>query len=308
MSIFHKSKNRKGGRGQGLVEFALAFPIFLLIVLGIFEFGRLFLTYTSLYVAAREGARFGAAVDNLSSCGAGIQSNAMRVGFLAQDIIVTHKYDHGAPGTGDDFTTCDPGGTNLKLGDRVLVTASVKPYKSITGIIPSINLESTAERTIIRDVHLSYTLPPPGAATAIPTGTNTPGPTPTETPYGTPPADTPTVTPTTGGVCNGTIEWTPSGTNSYQATFVNNSGTQYTLQSITITWENTDPTLTEILYISTGQAITSLEATSPATIDVNWLVSTGTSLFDFIFSSNAKNIGIQFNMVGTEGSCVTNPE
>ena len=32
---------RKGLRGQGLVEFALAFPIFLAIILGIFAFWAL---------------------------------------------------------------------------------------------------------------------------------------------------------------------------------------------------------------------------------------------------------------------------
>ena len=41
-------------RGQGLVEFALILPLFLLLVWGIIEFGRLLVMYTEVSNAARE--------------------------------------------------------------------------------------------------------------------------------------------------------------------------------------------------------------------------------------------------------------
>jgi Flp pilus assembly protein TadG len=44
-------------QGQALVEFALIVPIFLLLVLGVFEFGRAWNVYQVLTDAAREGAR-----------------------------------------------------------------------------------------------------------------------------------------------------------------------------------------------------------------------------------------------------------
>ena len=145
-------------KGQGIVEFALAFPVFLLIVLGIFEFGRLFITYTSVYAAAREGARWGAAVDNL--CDGTVTSQAKRAGFIAGDLDVTIKYDHGVQDPIVEFSDC---GT-AKLGDRIIVTVSV-PFEFVTGLIPtpggSITLESVAKRTIIQDVYLTWTLPPP---------------------------------------------------------------------------------------------------------------------------------------------------
>jgi Flp pilus assembly protein TadG len=50
----HKARRR---RGQGLVEFALVAPVFLLILLAIFDFGRGVFAYTSVSNAAREGAR-----------------------------------------------------------------------------------------------------------------------------------------------------------------------------------------------------------------------------------------------------------
>lgn len=48
---------RSHGRGQALVEFALALPVLLLIFMGLFDFGRAVFAYNSLSNAAREGAR-----------------------------------------------------------------------------------------------------------------------------------------------------------------------------------------------------------------------------------------------------------
>ena len=46
-------------RGQALVEFAFAFPIFLLIVFGLIDLGRAVYVSNSLAEAARDGARYG---------------------------------------------------------------------------------------------------------------------------------------------------------------------------------------------------------------------------------------------------------
>jgi Flp pilus assembly protein TadG len=60
-------------RGQGLVEFSLMVPAFLLILLGMLEFGFAFNHNLTLISATREGARAGAAMANGSqidtSCG-----------------------------------------------------------------------------------------------------------------------------------------------------------------------------------------------------------------------------------------------
>src|SRR5574340_438685 len=87
--ILPSARNRK--RGQSMVEFALAFPIFLMIVIGIMEFGRLFITYTSVYAAAREGARYGAAVENLCNFDA-ITAQANRVAFVTDGLSVNTVY------------------------------------------------------------------------------------------------------------------------------------------------------------------------------------------------------------------------
>jgi hypothetical protein len=51
-------------RGQGLFEFALVVPIFLLIIVGMLEFGFAFNHNMTLEFATREGARGGAAMAN----------------------------------------------------------------------------------------------------------------------------------------------------------------------------------------------------------------------------------------------------
>jgi len=50
-------RRRRGERGSQLIEFALVFPMLLLVMLGIIDFGLLFQRYEVLTNAAREGAR-----------------------------------------------------------------------------------------------------------------------------------------------------------------------------------------------------------------------------------------------------------
>lgn len=45
-------------RGQGLFEFALILPLLLIVLLGIFDLGRVYFASISLTSAAREGARY----------------------------------------------------------------------------------------------------------------------------------------------------------------------------------------------------------------------------------------------------------
>jgi hypothetical protein len=49
-------------RGQTLVEFAMLIPVFLLLAVVIFDFGRGVYYYSAIHNAAREGARYGAVI------------------------------------------------------------------------------------------------------------------------------------------------------------------------------------------------------------------------------------------------------
>ncbi len=57
MKAFQQISSRKG---QAIIEFALVAPILILLLMGIFEFGRLWMTMNILTGAAREGVRVAA--------------------------------------------------------------------------------------------------------------------------------------------------------------------------------------------------------------------------------------------------------
>ena len=52
-----RTRNRRHRRGQALVEFALALPVFLLLIVAVFDFGRGIYTFNGVSQAAREIAR-----------------------------------------------------------------------------------------------------------------------------------------------------------------------------------------------------------------------------------------------------------
>ena len=53
------TSRRRAGRGQTLVEFALVFPIFILLLFAVIDGGRYIFLSSALSNAAREGARLG---------------------------------------------------------------------------------------------------------------------------------------------------------------------------------------------------------------------------------------------------------
>lgn len=69
-------------RGQGLVEFSALVPVFMMLLLGMLEFGFAFDQNLTLEYATREGARVGSALANGGGdlgCGAGQSPNAATV-------------------------------------------------------------------------------------------------------------------------------------------------------------------------------------------------------------------------------------
>jgi hypothetical protein len=65
------AKRRRGGhRGQSLVEFAVILPIFILVLMGIFDMGRAVYAYNTISNAAREAVRVGIVDQTCSTIGA----------------------------------------------------------------------------------------------------------------------------------------------------------------------------------------------------------------------------------------------
>lgn len=158
-----KTMRHNKERAQTMVEFALALPVFLLLVLGIMEVGRAILFSISVNTAAREGARYGAAagegnsgVIRYADCD-GIRSAALKIGGIVglTNSNITVTYDKG-PGTAG-FGNCSAGNTgpNLAKGDRIVVTVSsnFKPVVPLVNL-PAFQVSSTSRRTIIKDVEI----------------------------------------------------------------------------------------------------------------------------------------------------------
>ncbi len=179
-------QNMKRGatRAQAMVEFALALPIFLLLVYGLLEVGRLIFMEAAVASASREGARYASAwgvnsamTQQYNDC-AGIRSTAKNVGFLLglQDSNVTICYDLG-PGT-DTNSSCKNSYGNFIQGKTiagycpssqstdtvalsacnrvdVTVTATYRPILPLFLPLTTKNMSSTTSRTLLGLVDLN---------------------------------------------------------------------------------------------------------------------------------------------------------
>lgn len=137
-----KYTNRE--RAQTMVEFALVFPIILLITYGIIEVGRAVFIYSAVTSAAREGARYGSAAGDVNSttkyymdC-AGIRAAIRKTAILTQikDNEIKVWYDKFPDTNKFPSSNICPSGVNRfaqdlpKLGNRIVVRLEV-PYVPI---------------------------------------------------------------------------------------------------------------------------------------------------------------------------------
>lgn len=157
-------------RGQALVEFALVFPLLLLMLFGIIDAGRLIYTYNTVANAARNGARV--AIVNQSTAGTDTcdttqptawptgcaTSSGIALGLTATDVSV----DYRDP---TDTGPCATSGNPLTIGciAVVKVTGRFQPLTPVIGqLIGPVSLTSTAKIPVER----VCTNPPPSPLTS----------------------------------------------------------------------------------------------------------------------------------------------
>jgi Flp pilus assembly protein TadG len=138
MSTIVRRRPVHRSRGQTLVEFALVFPIFMLVLFGIIDVGRFVYVSNSLNEASREGARYGSVEQWQYSCPASVGSpdrftctSAVTLGRLA-----------GAPANVAATVTCKTVGaggvlsnvTASKCGqnDLLIVQATAPSFQFLT--------------------------------------------------------------------------------------------------------------------------------------------------------------------------------
>jgi Flp pilus assembly protein TadG len=81
----------RSGRGQGLVEFALILPIFLLILVGIFDAGRLVFAYNAVNSAAREGGREATVNQTVADIQARALQHAVALNLAPSAVVVDFR-------------------------------------------------------------------------------------------------------------------------------------------------------------------------------------------------------------------------
>jgi Flp pilus assembly protein TadG len=167
MKLNRKSEKKPKHRGQAIVEFAIALPVLLLILLGIFEVGRYMFLYSSVTNASRNAVRYASAFGKSDSgytkynyC-YGIYQSAKNSAFLvpvttANMTIDYDLYDESA-GTFTQGPYCDQWSStqvdadvSVSSGDRVTVQVQVQ-YAPVLKLIPlqPRTITSTSSRTIL---------------------------------------------------------------------------------------------------------------------------------------------------------------
>jgi Flp pilus assembly protein TadG len=137
------------GRGQTLAEFALALPIFLFILMGIFDFGRAIYMYNGVSQAARELAR-ATSVHRCAGtpCTLGNSTETQAV-LATQKSLIPNLQDPTYTCVDIDgsainsTTTCLPGNQV-----RVRIVAPYSPITPLLGLTGTWDLQSTSSVSI----------------------------------------------------------------------------------------------------------------------------------------------------------------
>jgi hypothetical protein len=124
-------RGRKG-RGQAMVEFALVIPIFLLLLVGLFDLGRAVFAFNTLTNAAREGARMAIVNQYEPSI---VQQAKEASAMIELDLpnVEVHYWQVNPDGTPDTTTPCD----RIAVGCLAVVSFEAT-YKPITPIISNL--------------------------------------------------------------------------------------------------------------------------------------------------------------------------
>lgn len=161
----------EGRRGQALVEFALILPILILLLVGIFDFGRAIYAFNTVNNAAREAVRLAIVDQNCNVVGQEAEDRAASVSVdwtyngalsasaacfnAAGDVHVEYlEADYSGAGTFSD--TCDPGqpdpnGPRLGCVARVTVEYSYTAATPIIGsLVGNLTLTGVSEQPIER--------------------------------------------------------------------------------------------------------------------------------------------------------------
>lgn len=118
---------RRGSlRAQDLVEFALIFPVMMLLLFGVIDFGRIFHVLIAVSNAAREGARYGV-IYGIDRSGGVYTINESVIDAAA----IQEAGNFNLKLTADQVTPSCPSSCGSGLPLRVVVTGTLTPIMTI---------------------------------------------------------------------------------------------------------------------------------------------------------------------------------
>lgn len=121
---------RRAERGQTLAEFALILPIFILLLVGIFDLGRAVYAFNTINNAAREGGRLAIVDQTIAHIQDRAAQHAASVAVADADVEVDFR-DLGSPETED---SCAGVGTSGVVGCLAVVKVPYE-FNSVTPLI-----------------------------------------------------------------------------------------------------------------------------------------------------------------------------
>lgn len=135
----HLRSGRPGRSGQGLVEFAIVIPVFLVILMGVVDLGRGIYMYNGVAEAAREIARVtsvhpGSTLGNSAETAAVIATQRRLVPNLGNPTFTCVDIDGSVLAT-----ACIPG-----RSVRVTIVAPYTPVTPLLGLVGTWNMQSTS--------------------------------------------------------------------------------------------------------------------------------------------------------------------
>ncbi|OGO58218.1 MAG: hypothetical protein A2V85_14755 [Chloroflexi bacterium RBG_16_72_14] len=140
-------------RGQALVEFALVIPIFLLVLVALFDVGRAVFAWNTLTNAAREGARMAIVNQDVASIKERARGQTAIV-ELDDPTVAVGFYQVADDGTPDLSDTCSP----VAVGCLAVVTFEAT-YRPITPLISNIMFRDGVTFTAKSVLSVEYSCP-----------------------------------------------------------------------------------------------------------------------------------------------------
>jgi TadE-like protein len=118
-----------GRRGQAMVEFALVIPILILVMMGVFDFGRAIYASSAINNAAREGARLAIVDQTLTHIQDRASQQAVALGIAPTDVDVEYRLGDQL----ENENSCD---THVGTDEIYGCLAVVKVPYSFTAVTP----------------------------------------------------------------------------------------------------------------------------------------------------------------------------